>query len=188
MIDDVPPRLNDRAANAGDTTLSRRRYVLPKDEFRDAFHRDYTRIIHSKAFRRLHHKAQVFITPKNDHVCTRLEHSIHVASISDTIARALGLNCDLARAIAVGHDLGHAPFGHKGENALKAILKDHKISFSHELQGLRVVDFLDSSYEEHPGLNLTFGTRDGIVCHYGERFEKELCPNRAKCAATITLP
>lgn len=110
--------LSDKATLSTDERCCRREYVLAPDDVRTAFHRDYTRIIHSRAFRRLRHKTQVFISPKNDHVCTRMEHSLHVASIASTIAQVLRLNVELVRAIAMGHDLGHAPFGHKGERSL----------------------------------------------------------------------
>lgn len=169
--------------HATPSTCSRavhRVFPQEEDDFRTPFQRDYTRIIHSRPFRRLHHKTQVFISPNNDHLCTRMEHSLHVASVAQTIARALRLNEDLVRAIAVGHDLGHAPFGHKGEETLRSIVRDRGLTFYHELHSLRVVDFLESPYHGHNGLNLTFAVRDGIVCHYGEGFEKELSPDRNK--------
>ena len=173
-------RLHRGATLSTAKTLSEREHDLEPDDFRTQFHRDYTRIIHSRAFRRLRHKTQVFIAPKNDHVCTRLEHSLYVASVATTIARALELNEDLVRAIAAGHDLGDAPFGHKGERSLAEIVKEHGLSFSHELHSLRVVDHLESPYKEHRGLNLTFAVRDGIVCHCGEKFERSLRPDRSK--------
>jgi len=109
-----------------------------------------------------------------------MEHSLHVASVAKTIARALCLNEDLVEAMAVGHDLGHAPFGHKGEKILREIAENNGSSFSHELHSLRLVDTLDSPYPNHPGLNLTFAVRDGIACHYGEGFEQTLTPDREK--------
>jgi len=173
--------LHKNAAFSTDRRCTQRSHEYTPDNIRGEFHRDYTRIIHCRAFRRLHHKTQVFISPKNDHVCTRLEHSLHVASVAQTIARTLGLNEDLVRAIAVGHDLGHTPFGHMGEDCLKKIVKKKcGTDFSHELQSLQVVDSVERAYKEHPGLNLTFAVRDGIVCHYGEGFEKRLAPNRTK--------
>ncbi|MBN1344273.1 MAG: dNTP triphosphohydrolase [Phycisphaerae bacterium] len=172
--------LSPHATRFTDERAAHRSYPQPKDEFRTDFQRDYTRIIHSRAFRRLRHKTQVFIDPRNDHICTRMEHSLHVASVASTIAQALKLNVDLVRAIAVGHDLGHAPFGHKGERSLNAIAEKHDLSFSHELHSLRVVDYLESPYPDHHGLNLTFAVRDGIACHYGEGFEQELRPERQK--------
>ena len=173
-------RLQAGAALSTDKKLIQREHHLDPDDFRTEFHRDYTRIIHSRAFRRLRHKTQVFIHPQNDHLCTRLEHSLHVASVAMTIARALRLNEDLVTAIAVGHDLGHAPFGHKGEKSLNALVKRHGLSFSHELHSLRLVDHLESPYREYAGLNLTFAVRDGIACHYGEGFELSLSPDRDK--------
>ena len=183
-------RLQCGAAFSTDKKLIQREYHLDPDDFRTQFHRDYTRIIHSRAFRRLRHKTQVFIAPKNDHVCTRLEHSLYVASVATTIARALELNEDLVRAIAAGHDLGHAPFGHKGEKSLAEIVKEYGMSFSHELHSLRVVDHLESPYPEHRGLNLTFAVRDGIACHCGEKFEQRLEPDRAKSPSDLgaTVP
>jgi dGTPase len=168
------------AALSTDTRLASRQYPQGPDDFRTAFQRDYTRIIHSRAFRRMRHKTQVFISPRNDHLCTRLEHSLHVASVATTIAQAMGLNEHLVQAIAVGHDLGHAPFGHKGEQVLQGIASSVELEFCHELQSLRVVDRLDSPYKDHVGLNLTFAVRDGIACHYGEGFERELRPDREK--------
>ncbi|OHB66631.1 MAG: hypothetical protein A2V70_00780 [Planctomycetes bacterium RBG_13_63_9] len=179
--------MGPNATSSSDPQYTRREYDPYKpDDIRSEFRRDYTRIVHSRAFRRLRHKTQVFISPKNDHICSRMEHSLHVASVSQTIARALKLNEDLVEAIALGHDLGHAPFGHIGESSLNRIAGEHGFSFSHELHSLRVVDFLESPYDEHPGLNLTFAVRDGIVCHFGEgkgdenKFEKELHPDTKK--------
>jgi dGTPase len=115
-----------------------------------------------------------------------MEHCLYVASVATTIARALHLNEDLVQTIAVGHDLGHAPFGHKGERSLNSIAKKHDLQFSHELQSLRVVDLLESPYApRHPGLNLTFAVRDGIACHYGEGFEERLRPDRTKRASDL---
>lgn len=127
---------------------------------RTEYQRDRDRIIHSKAFRRLKHKTQVFIAPEGDHYRTRLTHTLEVAQISRTIARALRLNEDLTEAIALGHDLGHTPFGHSGEYALAEVVPD---GFKHNEQSLRVVDILEGS----GGLNLTWEVRDGIACHTG---------------------
>ena len=172
------------ATKSDEERASHRQYALEPDDFRTAFERDYTRIIHSRAFRRLRHKTQVFISPQNDHLCTRLEHSLHVASVASTIARALRLNDDLVCAIAAGHDLGHAPFGHEGERCLRKLANDDGMGgFAHETQSLRVVDHLESPYyttEGHPGLNLTFAVRDGIVTHHGETFEQRLVPDKDK--------
>ena len=178
--------LCSKAARSDDLQLIERTYAETDGpcQFRLAFHRDYTRLLHSRAFRRLHHKTQVFVAPKNDHLCTRLEHSLYVASIAKTIARVLELNEDLVQAIAIGHDLGHAPFGHEGEKFLCKLAQANGLDgFTHELHGLRVVDRLDSPYlkrQGFPGLNLTFAVRDGIACHCGERFERILKPDFGK--------
>ena len=157
-----------------------RRESLPLNGYRTHFERDYTRILHSRAFRRMRHKTQVFIRPENDHICTRMEHSLYVASIAKTIAKQLRLNVDLVQAIALGHDVGHSPFGHEGERYLNELGEPHGINFKHELHSLRVLDELDSPYPKYKGLNLTFAVRDGIVCHNGESFEKILRPDRDK--------
>ena len=128
-------------------------------EIRTCFQRDRDRIIHSKSFRRLKHKTQVFLAPRGDHYRTRLTHVLEVSQIARTIARALRLNEDLTEAIALGHDLGHTPFGHAGENILREI---HPGGFDHFKQSLRVVDFLENSGN---GLNLTHEVRNGIVKH-----------------------
>lgn len=130
-----------------------------EDDIRTCFQRDRDRIIHSKAFRRLKHKTQVFLAPKGDHYRTRLTHVLEVSQIARTIARALRLNEDLVEAIALGHDLGHTPFGHAGEAILREI---HPGGFDHYKQSLRVVDFLEKNGQ---GLNLTYEVRDGIVKH-----------------------
>ena len=131
---------------------------------RTDFQRDRDRIIHSKAFRRLMHKTQVFLAPEGDHFRTRLTHTIEVAQIARTIARALQLNEDLTEAIALGHDLGHTPFGHNGEMVLNEI---HKGGFSHNIQSLRVVDLLEEGSNRR-GMNLTLEVRDGIRNHSGK--------------------
>jgi len=154
----------------------------PEDPIRLCFQRDAHRIIHSTAFRRLRYKTQVIFSPESDHVSTRVDHSLYMASIAETVARALGLNQDLVFAIALGHDLGHGPFGHAGETVLDKLWKrnDPSQAFSHELHSLRVVDKLAfrPSTDEH-GLNLSYEVRDGIVCHCGERTEPFVSP-RAK--------
>ena len=132
--------------------------------YRSAFQRDRDRIIHSAAFRRLEYKTQVFVNHEGDMFRTRLTHSIEVAQISRTIARALGLNEDLVEAIALAHDLGHTPFGHAGQDALNACMRDYG-GFEHNLQSLRVVDLLEERYASFPGLNLTYETREGILKH-----------------------
>ncbi len=135
----------------------------PEEEcsVRTAFQRDIDRIIHSKSFRRLKHKTQVFLRPEGDHYRTRLTHTLEVTRIARTIARALELNEDLTEAIGLGHDLGHTPFGHAGERALNALLEG-KGGFKHYEQSLRVVDLLE---KDGQGLNLTYEVRDGILRH-----------------------
>ncbi len=150
-----------------------RRKKEREDEIRTCFQRDRDRIIHSKAFRRLKHKTQVFLAPKGDHYRTRLTHTVEVSQIARTIARALRLNEDLTEAIALGHDLGHTPFGHAGEVILREIYPG---GFDHYKQSLRVVDVLESHGQ---GLNLTFEVRDGILKHSkgrGEIFQNK-CKN-----------
>ena len=132
--------------------------------YRSAFQRDRDRIIHSAAFRRLEYKTQVFVNHEGDMFRTRLTHSIEVAQISRTIARALELNEDLVEAIALAHDLGHTPFGHAGQDALNACMRDYG-GFEHNLQSLRVVELLEERYASFPGLNLTYETREGILKH-----------------------
>jgi dGTPase len=140
--------------------------VYPQTEhtLRTAFQRDRDRIIHSAAFRRLEYKTQVFIPHERDHYRTRLTHTIEVAQISRTLARSLRLNEDLAEAVALVHDLGHTPFGHAGEEVLNDLIQDWG-GFNHNRQSLRVVDILEQRYPEHPGLNLTYEVREGIVKH-----------------------
>lgn len=146
--------------NACLSAASRGRAVPEEDEeIRTAFQRDRDRIIHSKSFRRLKHKTQVFLAPKGDHYRTRLTHVLEVSQIARTVARALRLNEDLTEAIALGHDLGHTPFGHAGEMILREI---HPGGFDHYKQSLRVVDFLERNGQ---GLNLTHEVRNGIVKH-----------------------
>ena len=164
-------RLSPRAA-ASSATRGRDRAVSP-DPYRTEYQRDRDRIIHCKAFRRLSHKTQVFLAPEGDHYRTRLTHTLEVAQIARSVARALGLNEDLTEAIALGHDLGHTPFGHIGEDALNDALKRVRRThpnvpypFRHNLQSLRIVEHLEY---EGKGLNLTFEVRDGIRCHTGKK-------------------
>ena len=150
------------------------------NDIRSEFERDFTRIIHSNAYRRLKHKTQVFYSPQNDHICTRIEHVNHVESISYTIANYLGLNTELTKAIAVAHDLGHSPFGHKGEKILNEVCKkDLNSSFWHEKNGLYFVDSIEL-LEDNEGykqnLNLTYAVRDGIISHCGEIDENIILP------------
>ncbi len=156
-----------------------RRYPMKRDPFRLEFARDETRILHSPPFRRLKHKTQVFLSPHNDHICTRMEHALHVSSIASVIGRCLNLNIDLINAIAKGHDLGHPPFGHTGERILNKLLTARGVTegFKHEIHGLRVVDIL-TNYGA--GLNLTYEVRDGIITHCGERFERVIRPDRTR--------
>lgn len=154
-------------------------YYRAKD-LRSEFARDYTRILHCNAYRRLKHKTQVFFSPSSDHVCTRSEHVNYVESISDTIARYLGLNTELTKAIAISHDIGHSPFGHKGEKVLNEIsLRDIGESFWHEKNGLHFVDDIELLEDEDgklKNLNLTYAVRDGIISHCGEIDENALKP------------
>jgi dGTPase len=138
----------------------------PEDEhvYRSCYQRDRDRIIHSAAFRRLEYKTQVFVNHEGDYYRTRLTHSIEVSQIARTIAYALNLNMDLIEAIALAHDLGHTPFGHSGEEILNELMSGAG-GFNHNLQGLRVVDFLEERYPEFPGLNLSWEVREGIVKH-----------------------
>jgi dGTPase len=144
-----------------------------KPDLRGDYFRDQTAIIHATPFRRLKHKTQVFFSPKNDHICTRIEHVLHVSTIATTICKALGLDVELAQAIALGHDLGHAPFGHVGEKALNEMMRDEG-GFIHEVHGLRVVDKITRNGK---GLNLTYAVRDGIISHCGEQFLKSMLPS-----------
>ena len=141
-----------------------RKYSEQSHAYRTEFQRDRARIIHSRAFRRLEYKTQVFLNGTGDHLRTRLTHSIEVASISRTIARALALNEDLAEAIALAHDLGHTPFGHSGEEVLAECMRDYG-GFEHNKQSLRVVELLENAYPDFPGLNLTFEVREGLQKH-----------------------
>ncbi len=150
------------------------------NDIRSDFERDYTRIIHSNSYRRLKHKTQVFFSPENDHICTRIEHVTHVESISYSIANYLGLNTELTKAIAVSHDLGHSPFGHVGEKILSEFSKrDLGVPFWHEKNGLDLVDsieLLEDSEKCKQNLNLTYAVRDGIISHCGEIDENGIKP------------
>jgi len=139
-------------------------YAQDEHPLRTAFQRDRDRIIHSAAFRRMEYKTQVFIPHERDHFRTRLTHTIEVAQISRTLARNLGLNEDLAEAVALVHDLGHTPFGHSGEDVLDELLRGVG-GFNHNRQSLRVVDLLERRYDKFPGLNLSYEVREGIVKH-----------------------
>ena len=161
-------KLNPRASFA-DQSKGRPRYEEPREgDVRTCFQRDTDRIVHCKAFRRLMHKTQVFLQPEGDHYRTRLTHTLEVTRIARTITLALGLNEDLAEAIAMGHDLGHTPFGHAGEDALSKCLGK---PFRHNEQSLRVVDVLE---KDGRGLNLTHEVRNGILCHTGDPWPNTL--------------
>jgi dGTPase len=143
-----------------------RRHVEPEHRYRSAYRRDRDRIVHSRAFRRLEYKTQVFVNHEGDHYRTRLTHTIEVALISRTVARALALNEDLVESLALSHDLGHTPFGHLGEDVLDALLAGQG-GFNHNRQTLRIVEHLEDRYPEFPGLNLTWEVREGIAKHSG---------------------
>ena len=145
-----------------------RRHAEAPAPTRNDFQRDRDRIVHSTAFRRLVYKTQVFLNHEGDLFRTRLTHSLEVAQLGRSIARSLGLNEDLVEAVALAHDLGHTPFGHAGQDSLNACMQDHG-GFEHNLQSLRVVDFLEERYPEFDGLNLTFETREGILKHCARR-------------------
>jgi dGTPase len=170
-----------------DSVSGGRRFPESSPNYRSEFQRDRDRIIHAAAFRRLEYKTQVFVNHEGDLFRTRLTHSIEVAQIARSIARALSLNEDLTEAIALAHDLGHTPFGHAGQDALNDCMKGYG-GFEHNLQSLRVVDELEEKYADFPGLNLTFETREGILKHcslkkaaelgdVGERFLKKRQPS-----------
>jgi dGTPase len=142
-----------------------RKYREEPPEWRTHFQRDRDRVIHSRAFRRLEYKTQVFLNGSGDHLRTRLTHTIEVAGISRNIARALRLNEDLCETIALAHDLGHSPFGHKGETVLARLMKGHG-GFEHNQHSLRIVEELEQKYPKFPGLNLTWEVREGLVKHY----------------------
>lgn len=166
--------------NQHNITLYKQRTYPREEDVRGDYFRDQTAIIHSMPFRRLKHKTQVFFAPENDHVCTRIEHVLHVATIAATICKGLNnygwkLEPDLAYAIGIGHDLGHAPFGHTGEHALNKILGGNN-AFVHEVNSYRVVEKLANN---GLGLNLTYAVKDGIICHNGEKFEQFLCPSES---------
>ena len=161
-------QLDPRAAFS-DESRGRLRPEEPRaEDVRTLYQRDTDKIVHSKAFRRLMHKTQVFLQPEGDHYRTRMTHTLEVSRIARTIAKALGLNEDLAEAISMGHDLGHTPFGHAGESALSDVMGP---PFRHNEQSLRVVDILENGGE---GLNLTFEVRMGILGHTGEHIPETL--------------
>ena len=152
-----------------DSDLARRAHAEPAHAYRTPFARDAARILHTRAFRRLAGKTQVFTRlpgdPPGDHFRSRLTHTLEVTQISRTLARALGLNAELAEALALVHDIGHPPFGHAGEKALDTALQAHGLSFDHNLHALRIVTWFEERYPAFRGLNLTLGVREGIVKH-----------------------
>jgi dGTPase len=154
------------------------------NDIRTDFERDYTRLLHSQAYRRLKHKTQVFFAPHNDHICTRMEHVSHVASVASTIAKYLGLNDQLTAAIAIGHDIGHAPFGHHGEDCLNSLLAQKTGAhapkkFWHERNSLFFADYIETLPDPNGTeqlLNLTYAVRDGLICHCGEIDQQSIRP------------
>ena len=163
MAQDASPSASALARYAADPAQTRgRHYAEELPTYRSEFHRDRDRIIHSTAFRRLVYKTQVFVNQEGDLYRTRLTHSLEVAQIARTIAGALKLNETLTEAICLAHDLGHTPFGHAGQDALNACMREYG-GFEHNLQSLRVVDELEERYAEFSGLNLTFECREGVL-------------------------
>src|SRR6201997_4266642 len=142
-----------------------RRFSEPQHPYRNDFQRDRDRVIHARAFRRLEAKTQVFTRRYSDHFRNRLTHTLEVSQISRTIAGALHLNSDLAEALALVHDIGPPPFGHAGEKALDAVMREHGLFFDHNLHALRIVEDFEQRYAAFPGLNLTFEVREGIIKH-----------------------
>jgi dGTPase len=156
-----------------------RRHPEPEHAYREPFQRDRDRVIHSRAFRRLENKTQVFTRRYSDHFRNRLTHTIEVAQITRTIAGELGLNVDLAETLALVHDIGHPPFGHSGEKALDACMREHGESFDHNLHALRIVEFFEQRYAAFRGLNLTFEVREGIIKHSRD-YDEERYPQLAE--------
>ncbi len=144
-----------------------RQYPDPEHPYRTAFQRDRDRIIHTTAFRRLEYKTQVFVITEGDYYRTRLTHTLEVAQIARTFARALGVNEDLAEAICLAHDLGHTPFGHSGEHKMNELMKEYG-GFNHQVQSLRIVEELEERFDDYRGLNLTYEVREGIAKHETE--------------------
>src|SRR5215470_10617676 len=154
------------ASYAMDVSRTRgRRYPEKPHPYRNDYARDRDRIIHSRAFRRLEAKTQVFTTRFSDHFRNRLTHTLEVTQIARTVAGALGLSTDLTEALALAHDVGHPPFGHAGEKQLNARMREFGGRFNHNLHALRIVEHFEQRYLDHPGLNLTFEVREGIVKH-----------------------
>src|SRR5579863_514641 len=173
----LAPNYPPRSPLAADPRFSRGRWrPEPDSPTRTAFQRDRDRIVHSSAFRRLAHKTQVFVHHEGDHFRTRLTHTIEVAQLARALARAFALDEDLAEAVALGHDLGHTPFGHAGEDAVDACLAAFG-GFDHNSHGLRLVTELERHYAEFDGLNLVWETREGLVKHNGPLLDGEGRPS-----------
>jgi dGTPase len=164
-----------------------RRHPEAAHPYRSAYARDRDRIIHSRAFRRLEAKTQVFTIRFSDHFRNRLTHTLEVAQIARTVAGALGLNTELAEALALVHDIGHPPFGHAGEQKLDELMRAHGARFNHNLQALRIVEQFESPYLDFPGLNLTFEVREGIIKHSHDYTDKE-CPHLAEYLLELRSP
>ncbi len=168
------------ASYAMDAARTRgRRHPEPQHPYRNDYARDRDRVIHSRAFRRLEAKTQVFTTRYSDHFRNRLTHTLEVAQIARTVAGALGLNADLAEALALVHDIGHPPFGHAGERRLDELMRAHGDRFDHNLHALRIVESFEQRYLDFPGLNLTFEVREGIIKHSRD-YDAEQFPELAE--------
>ena len=174
--------MTEENANWNEAIKREKELYNKQDEIRSEFARDYTRIIYSNAYKRMKHKTQVFFSPQNDHICTRIEHVNHVESISYTIANYLGLNTELTKAIAVAHDIGHSPFGHEGERETSKIAeRDLGYPIWHEKNGLYFVDdveLLEDHMYNTENLNLTYAVRDGIISHCGEIDQNGIKPRK----------
>ena len=164
-----------------------RRYPEPQHSYRNDFQRDRDRVIHSRAFRRLEAKTQVFTRRYSDHFRNRLTHTIEVAQIARNIAAQLGMNVDLVEALALVHDVGHPPFGHAGEKALDAAMREHGFFFDHNLHALRIVEDFESRYAAFRGLNLTFEVREGIIKHSHD-YDPEKFPELAEYLLDLRPP
>lgn len=164
-----------------------RRYSEPPHPYRSEYARDRDRIVHSRAFRRLEAKTQVFTIRYSDHFRNRLTHTLEVSQIARTVAAALGLNAELAEALALVHDIGHPPFGHAGEKKLNQLMRAHGSGFNHNLQALRIVEQFESPYLDFPGLNLMFETREGIIKHSHDYTEAE-APHLAEYRLDLRPP
>src|SRR5438309_11209373 len=164
-----------------------RRYPEPSHPYRSAYARDRDRIIHSRAFRRLEAKTQVFTTRYSDHFRNRLTHTLEVTQIARTVSAALGLNTELAEALALVHDIGHPPFGHAGERKLNELMEAYGAAFDHNLHALRIIEQFEHRYLEFTGLNLTFEVREGIIKHSRD-YEAGDCPELAEYFLDIRQP